>query len=325
MSVPFSKYIIGRIPWYSFLIVFGASLAVFLGVREEKRTTLKKDTFLDFVLIALPAGILGARIYYVIFSWDQFKNNLISIFKIWEGGIAIYGAVIAGLLAALLFSRKRKISVWTLCDLAAPGLVLAQSIGRWGNYFNQEAYGLPLTNTLLCFFPLAVQIPGNSGLQWHMATFFYESCWDFLVFIFLIVARRRMFRYNGDIFRFYALLYAAGRLIIEDYRMDSLYAVSSIRISQLLSILICALILAFYAGKFRKHPFFHYPYVKFPVYFAFAADSIAALWLMNVFPYISPIFLRTLLLLTVSALNITVLLCLYSKCAEGKIIYAHIH
>ena len=132
---------------------------------------------------------MGARIYYVIFSWDQFRDDFLSVFRIWEGGIAIYGAVIAGFTAAAVFSVRRKISVWTLCDLAAPGLVLAQAIGRWGNYFNQEAYGLALKKASLCFFPFAVQIQGTAGPEWHMATFFYESCWNLCVFVFLMTAR----------------------------------------------------------------------------------------------------------------------------------------
>ena len=130
-----SRMLFGVIPWYSFLIVLGVVIAIVLAVREENRAGLRKDTILDFTLIVLPCGIIGARVYYVVFSWDQFRNNLVSIFRIWEGGIAIYGAVIGGLLAAWLFARRRKISFFTLCDVIAPGLILAQAIGRWGNYF----------------------------------------------------------------------------------------------------------------------------------------------------------------------------------------------
>ena len=197
LSVPYSRMLFGIIPWYSFLIVLGVVLAIFLAAREEKRARLKKDTILDFALLVLPCGILGARIYYVAFSWSQFRDDLLSVFKIWEGGIAIYGAVIGGLIAAFFFSKKRKISFLTLCDVIAPGLILAQAIGRWGNYFNQEAYGLPVQNPALQFFPYAVQIQTENGLQWFMATFFYEFVWNLLVFVFLMIARRKWFRYNG--------------------------------------------------------------------------------------------------------------------------------
>ena len=107
LSVPYSRYIFWRIPWYSFLIVLGIVLAVFLAAREERRLGLQKDTVIDLVLWILPAGIVGARIYYVVFSWNQFRSDFLSVFKIWEGGIAIYGAVIAGLIVLFVFSRRR--------------------------------------------------------------------------------------------------------------------------------------------------------------------------------------------------------------------------
>ena len=245
-SVPYSRYIFDPVPWYSFLIVLGVALAVFLACREERRLGLKKDTVIDLALWVLPFGIIGARVYYVLFSWDQFRADPLSVLKIWEGGIAIYGAVIAGLLTVFVFSRRRNLPPLLLCDLITPGLALAQAIGRWGNYFNMEAYGLPVTQSALCFFPLAVQIQENGSWVWHMATFFYESIWDFSVFIFLMLARHRLLCHRGDVFFFYLFLYAAGRFVIEDLRMDSLYAASAVRVSQLLSALLCLLLLIRY-------------------------------------------------------------------------------
>ena len=244
-SIPYSRYIFGTIPWYSFLIVTGVLIAVFLACREEERAGLPKDTVIDLALWLIPFGIIGARIYYVVFSWDQFRNDFLSVFRIWEGGIAIYGGIIAGLIVLLLFCRKRRLSAFTLCDIIAPGLVLAQGIGRWGNWFNIEAYGLPVTDPALCFFPFALQVPAE-GYAWHLATFFYESVWNICIFIFLIVGRRKCLRARGDVFCFYLLLYASGRLVIEDLRLDSLYAASSVRVSQLLSILICLFVIIRY-------------------------------------------------------------------------------
>lgn len=245
-SVPYSRYIFPPVPWYSFLIVLGVVLAVFLACREERKLGLKKDTVIDLALWVLPFGIIGARVYYVFFSWDQFRSDPLSMLKIWEGGIAIYGAVIAGFLTVFVFSRCRNLPPLLLCDLIAPGLALAQAIGRWGNYFNMEAYGLPVTQPALCFFPLAVQISENGSWVWHMATFFYESVWDFSVFVFLMLARHRLLCHRGDVFFFYLYLYAAGRFVIEDLRMDSLYAASAVRVSQLLSALLCLLLLIRY-------------------------------------------------------------------------------
>lgn len=255
-SIPYSRYLIYPVPWYSFLIVAGAILAIWLACREERFLHLPKDTVIDLSLLVLPFGIIGARAYYVLFSWEQFSGDLFSVFRIWEGGLAIYGGVIAGFLVLLFFSKKRGLSALLLCDLIAPGLVLAQSIGRWGNWFNMEAYGLPVTNQAFFFFPFAVQIPAD-GNSWHLATFFYESVWDFAIFLFLILARHKYLRRQGDIFFFYLFLYASGRLVIEEMRMDSLYASSSIRISQLLSVFLCIFILIRYLKHSRKgggHP-----------------------------------------------------------------------
>ncbi len=325
MSVPYSRLIFGFIPWYSFLVVTGAAIAILLSVREEKKIRFGKDTVIDFALYVLPCGIIGARVYYVVFSWDQFRDDLLSVFRIWEGGIAIYGAVIAGLITAYLFCRKRQISFMTLCDLIAPGLVLAQAIGRWGNYFNQEAYGLPVENPTLCFFPFAVQIQSGTGLQWHMATFFYESVCDLLIFFFLIIARRKMFRYRGDVIYFYAFLYACCRLIIEDFRMDSLFASSSTRISQLLSVLICSAVLIRYFlffGKRNRQKVSARICLVLP---ALLLNAVMILWMTGLVPFpFSRVLHRFLALFFVSLINTAALFALYGKNAEGDIVYADI-
>ena len=325
LSVPYSRYVFGMMPWYSFLIVTGAAAAVVLASVEEKRCGLKKDTVIDFSLIVLPCGIIGARIYYVVFSWESFRNDLLSVFRIWEGGIAIYGGIIAGLLAASVFCRVRKISFFTLCDIFAPGLVLAQAIGRWGNYFNQEAYGILLQNPDLCFFPFAVQIQTDTGLQWHMATFFYESCWDIAVFIFLMIARRNWFRYHGDVISFYALLYACGRMVIEDLRLDSLYALPTIRVSQLLSVLVCITVFFRYLilFGFSKR---HIPICLFILLsVCMLYDAAAIFFMTGIIPYpASDITGHLLILLLCSVLNIVTLFAIYGNCAEGEIIYADI-
>lgn len=257
-SVPYSRYLIYPVTWYSFLIVVGASLALILSSREEQHAGLPRDTVLDLVLWLIPGGIIGARVYYVLFSFHQFRDDLLSVFRVWEGGLAIYGGIIAGLLILFLFCRHRNISFLLLCDIIVPGLALAQAIGRWGNWFNMEAYGLAVSGSFPCFFPFAVQIPAD-GHTWHLATFFYESVWDFIVFVFLLLTRHTLLnRRKGDVFFFYLFLYAAGRLIIEELRMDSLYA-SSVKISQLLSAVLCVFILFRYrfssAKTVRKHLF----------------------------------------------------------------------
>lgn len=274
-SIPYSRFIFGQVPWYSFLIVIGASFAIFLAAREERRIGLPKDTIIDLALFLLPCGIIGARLYYVIFSWIQFTDDPLSIFRVWEGGLAIYGGIISGLLVLLLFCRKRRLSALTLCDIIAPGLVLAQALGRWGNWFNIEAYGLTVTDPALCFFPYAVQVP-EDGYAWHMATFFYESFWNLFVFVFLMIGRRKSLRLRGDVFCFYLLLYAAGRLVIEELRLDSLYASSSVRVSQLLSILLCIGVVIRYTVLLRRQERLSAP-LKYTVLPVSAAASVLAL------------------------------------------------
>lgn len=241
--IPHSRYVVGHITWYSVLIMTGAALAIYLAERLQKQESLPSDTVIDLALRIIPFGILGARIYYVLFSWQNFKDDPLSVFRVWEGGLAIYGGIISGLAVILIFCRKRHLSVLSVCDIIVPGLALAQAIGRWGNYFNMEAYGWALPDSsALCFFPMAVLIPEGDQNVWHLATFFYESVCDFLNFLVLLVMRKRISLPKGQLFRFYILFYSAGRLVIEELRSDSLYS-GSVRISQLLSFLAITILL----------------------------------------------------------------------------------
>ena len=244
-SIPYSRYLFYPVPWYSFLIVLGVVAALVLACREEKRVGLPKDTVIDLALFIIPGGIIGARIYYVVFSWEQFRNDLLSVFRIWEGGLAIYGGIIAGLFVLIAFCRHRHLNPLVLCDMIAPGIAFAQALGRWGNWFNIEAYGYSVSDPALCFFPFAVQVPADN-MTWHLATFFYESVWDFIIFIILLIIRHNRKRPAGKVFLCYLFLYAAGRLVIEELRSDSLYLSSGIRASQLFSVMICIVILIWF-------------------------------------------------------------------------------
>ena len=240
------------IPLYSVFIVSAIMLAIYLCSKEEKRLGFPKDTVIDMALWLIPVGIVGARLYYVAFEWDQFADKLISIFYVWQGGIAIYGALIGGLIAAYFFARVRRLSLPLLADMIFPTVALAQSIGRWGNYFNMEAYGEVISNPSFQFFPFGVLIPEASGYVWHLATFFYESVWDFGVFSLLWFNRKKEHK-PGDLSLWYILLYGPGRAFIEGLRMDSLYTGGGLRVSQWISLIACFLASSYFLVRSFKN------------------------------------------------------------------------
>ena len=219
-----------NVPMYGLLICLAIAVGVYLCGKNTARLGLPKDAGLDVALWGVPLALIGARIYYVIFRWADYASDPLSVLRVWEGGLAIYGGVIGGLIGVYALSRVRKLSFWALIDMTVPFLLLGQAIGRWGNFFNQEAYGNPVLDKALQFFPMAVLVNG----QWYQATFFYESAWDFIGFL-ILWATRKKWRL-GDGLPLYMIIYGAGRVWIEGLRSDSLYVPGTpIRISQVLS------------------------------------------------------------------------------------------
>ena len=236
--------------WYGVLIVLGIALGVCLASAREKRYGLAKDTALDLALICVPAAILGARLYYVIFSWaDYSAGPWWRIFAVWEGGLAIYGGVIGGLLTGACYAKVKKLSFLALADLAAPCIALGQAIGRWGNFVNQEAHGGPVGNPALRFFPMAVEIAG----EWYYATFFYESVWCFLIVAALLLAERKWKNVPGGILFGYVFLYGLERGLVEGLRTDSLM-LGPVRVSQALGLLAAAGAAMWMAAQAKRAP-----------------------------------------------------------------------
>lgn len=239
--------------WYGVLMAVGIVIAVMLAIKESKRKRFAEDTMIDLCLIMIPLGIIFARAYYVLFELDMYLDDPIRMLYIWEGGLAIYGAILGGMLGMFIYSRKKKLRMLRLLDCCAPGLVLAQAIGRWGNFFNQEAFGNPVTDPNLMWFPLTVKIdvPWLSGYHtfngvpcdnpYHLATFFYESLWCFIVFI-ILWSNRKKFKHDGDAFIVYGILYGIERAVVEGLRGDSLWLIPDvIRVSQMLSIIVAVI------------------------------------------------------------------------------------
>jgi len=224
-----------NIAWYGVIIACGLLLGIWLACYRAKKRGWSSDLVLDFILLAVPLAIIGARAYYVAFEWEYFAANPAKIIAINEGGLAIYGAVIGGFLAAFIFSKAAKFPFLKLIDLVIPSLILGQAMGRWGNFINQEAFGALVTNPHLQFFPLAVYI--QSLGEWHQATFFYESfCNTILLVITLLLGRKGV--KDGTLLATYFIGYGTIRAIIEGLRTDSLYLFGNIRVSQLLSALL---------------------------------------------------------------------------------------
>ncbi|MBR5108772.1 MAG: prolipoprotein diacylglyceryl transferase [Clostridia bacterium] len=223
----------GVISIYGLLIAAAMAVSVWLCTKREKELGLQKDLTYDLALWVIPAGVAGARLYYVAFRWEMYRANPLSILYVWEGGLAIYGGVIGGALAVLAYSSIKKVPFGKLADMIAPGLLLSQAIGRWGNFFNGEAYGRLIVNPALQWFPIAVFVEN----EWHMATFFYESAWDLLGF-WLLWLNRKKTKAHGDLFLLYLCWYGLGRAVIEGLRTDSLM-LGPVRVSQALSAALC--------------------------------------------------------------------------------------
>jgi phosphatidylglycerol:prolipoprotein diacylglycerol transferase len=231
-----------KIYWYGIIIALAFLAAVMLAVRSSRKFNLDPDNILDLVLFAAPAAIVGARLYYVILSWDQFKDNLLEVFNTRNGGLAIYGGVIGALIVAWIYSKKKKLSFLHIADFAMPYIALGQGIGRWGNFVNQEAYGTATTlpwrmngsvpNEYLANLQQSLD-PAKWGVH---PTFLYESLLDIAVFAFLVLYRKKE-RVKGEVLMLYLALYGAGRFLIEGLRTDSLM-LGNLRFSQILSLLL---------------------------------------------------------------------------------------
>ncbi|HHV95404.1 MAG TPA: prolipoprotein diacylglyceryl transferase [Clostridiaceae bacterium] len=234
--------------WYGIIIAFAFLLAVLLGLKDSKKYNINQDNLIDVILWFTPASIIGARLYYVIFSWDEFKNNPIDILNTRKGGLAIYGGVIAALITVFIFAKVKKINALEYLDFGIVYVPLAQAIGRWGNFVNQEAFGkntdLPwgMTGNII-----KNQLQINADRLSKMGiivdpskpvhpTFLYESLWNIGVFILLFFFRKRK-KVDGEVLLLYGILYGLGRAWIEGLRTDSLM-VGNLRVSQFLSIII---------------------------------------------------------------------------------------
>lgn len=239
-----------RIAYYGIVIALGMLVGYLLVEWQAKRTGQNKELYLDFALYAIVISIIGARIYYVIFSFDEYKDNLWSVFNLRGGGLAIYGGIIAGILTALVFAKVKKVSFTLLADTCSVGLLIGQIIGRWGNFFNREAFGgysdglfamqikkseVAASNITSDLMNHLVVIDGVEYIQVH-PTFLYESLWNLILLIFILLYTKHK-KFNGELLLIYGVGYGIGRAWIESLRTDQLLLWgTNIAVSEMLSI-----------------------------------------------------------------------------------------
>ena len=244
-----------EIAYYGILVVTGMIAGLFIMGREAKRLGEDEDKYWDMGIIMLIAGVIGARIFYVIFEWEHYKNNLLSIFNLRQGGLAIYGGIIGAMIAVFIYGKIQKISFPLMLDCIAPGLLIGQIIGRWGNFFNREVFGGYTNNILAMQLPVTAvreqseitaqmwehvtNLGGTDFVQVH-PTFLYEGLWNLGVFIILWLYRRHK-KFDGEVFLLYLIGYGVGRFWIEAMRTDQLLiAGTNLPVSQVISVVFVA-------------------------------------------------------------------------------------
>ena len=220
--------------WYGVIIAVGFVLALIFALKSLKSYGIKQEPFIDCVLFGLVAGIVGARLYFVAFSWDNYKDNLLSIFDIHNGGLAIYVGIIAGLGTACIVAKIKKVNIPAMLDIGGMGFLIGQGIGRWGNFVNQEAFGTPTDLP----WGMVSENTGNTAVH---PCFFYESVWCLLGFFVLYFISRKWRKFDGQMFLLYLIWYGFERMFVEGLRTDSLMTpFLGLRVSQILSAVLVA-------------------------------------------------------------------------------------
>ncbi|MFY0546112.1 prolipoprotein diacylglyceryl transferase [Brevibacillus sp. H7] len=225
-----------KVHWYGVIMGLAFFLGTYLARYNAKRAGYDPDHVLNMVVLIIPAAIICARAYYVIFEWEHYRDNLMDMFAVWKGGLAIHGGLIGGVLAGTWYIRKHRLPFLQLGDLLMPSVILGQAIGRWGNFINQEAHGGPVSAEFMSRFPAFIRDQMLIGGQYYHPTFLYESLWNLLVFGVLMLMLYRWKRFDGQVLFSYMILYSIGRFYIEGMRTDSLLIGNTLRVAQLVSL-----------------------------------------------------------------------------------------
>ncbi|MCY6960597.1 prolipoprotein diacylglyceryl transferase [Clostridium brassicae] len=225
-----------EVRWYGILISIGMILGLWIAYIQSDIYDISFDVITDIFIISLPISVLSARLYYVIFNWSYYNGNPLEILNIRGGGLAIHGGILGAILSTYFICKHKKINYLQLLDLISPSFILAQGIGRWGNFFNSEAHGGIVSKEFISHFPKFIQKGMFIDGSYYHPTFLYESLWDICIFIILIYLSRKRLK-NGSIFYLYIILYSVGRFFIEGLRTDSLM-IGHLRMAQIMSLIL---------------------------------------------------------------------------------------
>lgn len=242
--------------WYSVLIAFAVIIGYVMIMSESKRFKIKKEFMFNMMFWTLIFAIIGARLYYVAFNLEYYSSNIVEIFQVWKGGLAIHGGLLFGTITIIIYCKKYKVRVGKILDIIVPPLLLGQAIGRWGNFFNSEAYGSIVTYQQLVNMKIIPQfIIDNMFINgsYHLPMFYFESLWCLLGFFLSLFLRRRKYIKDGQLVAFYMMWYGAARFVIETFRTDALLF-NGIRVARVVSVLmfIAGLIIQFIQSRKPK-------------------------------------------------------------------------
>lgn len=225
--------------WYGIIIAVASIIGLLISARVAKQQGENPDRIFDLATYLMVIGVISARLYYVIFNWQYYSQHVADIFKIWQGGLSIHGALIGGFITLIVYSRINKLSLLKYADFLSYGLIMSQAIGRWGNFFNSEAFGAPTDSPIKLYIPPESRPAGYQEYEFFHPTFLYESIWNFLIFLLLyFVLRKKLKCYYGSILFSYLILYSLGRFIIEGIRIDSIYSVLGMPLAQFISLML---------------------------------------------------------------------------------------
>ena len=243
-----------EVRWYSVLILLAVILSYFIITSESRRFAIKKEFLFNMMFWTVIFGIIGARLYYVLFNFEFYQENLSEIYKIWNGGLAIHGALLAGLIVVLVYCHKYKVNTKKILDIIVPALILAQAIGRWGNFFNHEAFGSAIEYHKLVNLRIIPQfIIDNMYIDgtYHLPMFYFESIVCVIGFIIMLIIRRMKYIHNGQVFSFYLIWYGFIRFFIEMFRTDSLM-LGTLKVAQFISVVMILIGLYIFIVESRK-------------------------------------------------------------------------